>query len=125
MGCLTHALSTTSQLCFFPYYQIIVHSFSSYIVPGLPGTRRGTVMRRLTILFSISIVLFILMTHVAFAQANDTIPDIIKIKHSITTIQELEQQGILTHADAEKSIAYYVTQASQAVGHTLTLNEIM
>jgi hypothetical protein len=65
------------------------------------------------------------MTHVAFAQANDTIPDIIKIKHSITTIQELEQQGILTHADAEKSIAYYVTQASQAVGHTLTLNEIM
>lgn len=65
------------------------------------------------------------MTHVAFAQANDTIPGIIKIKQSIMTVQELEQQGILTHVEAEKSIAYYIAQASKAAGRTLTLNEIM
>lgn len=41
------------------------------------------------------------------------------------TIQELEQQGILTHAEAEKSIAYYITQASKVARRTLTLNEIL
>ena len=41
------------------------------------------------------------------------------------TIQELEQQGILTHPEAEKSIAYYLAQASKTAGRTLTLNEIM
>jgi len=81
--------------------------------------------RKLAILFGMSIVIFILMTHVAFAQANDNTPDIIKIKHSIMTIQELEQQGILTHVEVEKSIAYYTAQASKAAGRTLTLNEIM
>ena len=80
---------------------------------------------RLAIMFGMSIAMFILMTHVAFAQANDNIPGIVRIKHSIMTIQELEQRGILTHAEAEKSIAYYIAQASKAAGRTLTLNEIM
>ncbi|MEO6893299.1 MAG: hypothetical protein ABI456_25935, partial [Ktedonobacteraceae bacterium] len=71
-------------------------------------------VRRLVMIFSMSIAIFILMTHVAFAQANDTIPGIIKIKQSIMTVQELEQQGILTHVEAEKSIAYYIAQASKA-----------
>jgi hypothetical protein len=82
-------------------------------------------VRRLAILFGVSIVLFMFMAQIAFAQANDVNPDIIKIKHSIMTIQELEQQGILPPAEAEKSIAYYLAQASRAAGHTLTLNEIM
>ncbi len=82
-------------------------------------------LRRLTMTFGMGIVLFLLMTHVAFAQGNDSLPDIIKIKHSIMTIEELEKQGILSHAEAEKSIAYYIAQASKVSGHTLTLNEIM
>ncbi len=82
-------------------------------------------MRKLTILLCISIALCILMPHIAFAQANNAIPDIIKIKHSIMTIQELEQQGVLTHVEAEKSIAYYLAQASKEAGHPLTLDEIL
>ncbi|HZO74283.1 MAG TPA: hypothetical protein VFB60_18925 [Ktedonobacteraceae bacterium] len=81
--------------------------------------------QRLALLFGLSIALFLLMTQVAFAQANGSTPDIISIKHSILTVQELERQGILTHADAEKSIIYYVAQASQAAGHPLTLDEIL
>lgn len=65
------------------------------------------------------------MTQMVFAQANDGISEVIQIKHSILTIQELEQQGLLTHAEAEKSIAYYIPQASKAAGHKLTLNEIL
>lgn len=81
--------------------------------------------RRLAMMFGMSIVLFLLMTHVAFAQGNDNIPDIIKIKHSVMTIEELEKQGILSHAEAEKAITYYIAQASKVAGHPLTLNEIM
>lgn len=65
------------------------------------------------------------MTHAAFAQARDNTPNIVEAKHSIMTIQELERHGLITHAEAEKSIAYYLAQASRTAGHTLTLNEIM
>src|SRR6266700_3275617 len=82
-------------------------------------------MRRLTIIFGMRMAILLLMTHVAFAHANDNISDLVRIKHSIMTIQELEQQGVLTHTEAEKSIAYYVNQAAKAAGHTLTLNEIL
>src|SRR5579883_1302721 len=81
--------------------------------------------RRLAMLFGLSIALFLVMTQVAFAQANNGPPDIISIKHSILTVQELERQGILTHAEAEKSIIYYVAQASQVAGHPLTLDQIL
>src|SRR5579859_1711024 len=81
--------------------------------------------RRLVLLLGISITLFLLLTPVAIAQTNDPISDLIKIKHSIMTVQELEQQGILTHAEAEKSLTYYLTQAAKAAGHPLTLNEIL
>jgi hypothetical protein len=82
-------------------------------------------VRRLALMLSMVIALFILTTSVAFAQANDNTPDRVEIKHSIMTIQELERQGIITHAEAEKSIAYYLAQASRVAGHPLTLNEIM
>ncbi len=82
-------------------------------------------MRKLTMMFGIVLALFVLLTHVAFAQTNDNIPQIIQIKHSILTIQELEQQGLLTPAEADRSIAYYVAQASKAAGHHLTLQQIM
>ena len=82
-------------------------------------------VRRLTLLVSLLFVLFMFTTHVAFAQINDNNPGIIKIKHSITTVQELEQQGILSHAEAERAREYYIAQAEKAAGHPLTLNEIM
>ncbi len=82
-------------------------------------------VRRLALMLSMIIALFTLMTPVAFAQANDNTPDRVEIKHSIMTIQELQRQGIITPTEAEKSIAYYLAQASRAAGHTLTLKEIM
>jgi hypothetical protein len=82
-------------------------------------------MRKLTMVFGIIMALLILTTHVAFAQTNDNTPTIIKIKHSIMTVQELEQQGLISQVEADKAIAYYVAQASQAAGRPLTLNEIL
>src|SRR5438128_8589983 len=98
---MTHTLSITSQLYFSQDYQLIVgtaHLLSSLVLPDLPGQRRTAMMRKLTMMFGIVLALFVLLTHVAFAQTNDNIPQIIQIKHSILTIQELEQQGLLTPA---------------------------
>jgi len=84
-----------------------------------------TVIRRLALTFCMLVALFILMTPVALAQPNDNTPDIVQIKHSIITIQELERQGLITHTEAQKSIDYYLAEASRAAGHPVTLNEIM
>lgn len=82
-------------------------------------------MRKLTMVFGLIMALLILTTHMAFAQTNDNTPTISRIKQSIVTVQELEQQGLISQVEADQAIAYYITQASQAAGHRLTLNEIL
>lgn len=82
-------------------------------------------MRKLAMCCIMGIVLCLFMTPVAFAQTYDNSPAIIRIKHSIMTVQELEQQGLITQAEATKSIAYYLAQASQEEGHPVTLHEML
>lgn len=82
-------------------------------------------MRQLLIIFSITFGLLILFTPVAFAQSRDQGSQIAQIKQSILTIQELERQNLLTPAEADKSIAYYVAQAEKDTGRPLTLRQIL
>jgi hypothetical protein len=76
-------------------------------------------------LFCLFIGLFLLKPPVAFAQTNDTGSTIVATKHSILTIEELEQQGLISQSEAQQSIAYYIAEASRAAGHTLTLQQIL
>ncbi len=112
-------------LQFFAVNQKFTSTNDRYASSIIFQSLRQVRIRRLAMMFSMISMLFILMTPVAFAQSNDSAPDPVTIKHAIITIQELEQQGIITHDQAEKSIAYYLAKASRATGHTLTLNEIM
>src|SRR6266568_2221161 len=82
-------------------------------------------MRRFIMSLGIILVLFVLQTHIAFAHTNDTHTQIIQIKHSILTIQELEHQSLITPIEADRSIAYYVAQASQVEGHLMTLQQVL
>lgn len=82
-------------------------------------------LQRLAVVLILVALMFLLTTPVAFAQTGSNHPTIVEIKHSIMTVQELEQQGLLTPAEAEKAIAYYLAQASQVAGHPLTLAQIL
>lgn len=70
-------------------------------------------------------VLMLLLTQVAGAQSQDTSSQLVQIKHSIITVQDLEQRGLITPSEADRAIAFYVAQASQLVGHPLTVQQIL
>jgi len=76
-------------------------------------------------LFCLFIGLFLLKPPVAFAQTSDAGSTIVAAKHSIMTIETLEQQGLISPAEAQQSIAYYIAEASEAAGHALTLQQIL
>lgn len=59
------------------------------------------------------------------AHSLDTPGQLVQIKHSITTVQDLEQRGLMTPSEANRAIAFYVAQASQLVGHHMTVQQIL
>lgn len=69
--------------------------------------------------------LMLFLTQVAGAQSLDTSGQLVQIKHSIITVQDLEQRGLMTPSEADKAIAFYVAQASQLVGYQMTVQQIL
>lgn len=69
--------------------------------------------------------LMLFLTQVAGAQSLDTSSQLAQIKHSIITVQDLEQRGLMTPSEADRAIAFYVAQASQLVGHPMTVQQIL
>jgi hypothetical protein len=69
--------------------------------------------------------LMLLLTQVAGARSLDTSSQLAQIKHSIITVQDLEQRELMTPSEAGKAIAFYVAQASQLVGHPMTVPQIL
>jgi hypothetical protein len=70
-------------------------------------------------------VLMLFLTQVTGAQSLDTSSQLEQIKHSIITVQDLEQRRLMTPSEADKAIAFYVTQASQLVGHHMIVQQIL
>jgi hypothetical protein len=73
----------------------------------------------------VACALMLFLTQVAGAQSLDTPSQLAQIKHSIITVQDLEQRGLMTPAQTDKAIAFYMTQASQRVGHQMTVQQIL
>jgi hypothetical protein len=69
--------------------------------------------------------LMLFLTQVAGAQSPDTSSQLVQIKHSIITVQDLEQRGLMTPSETDKAIAFYMAQASQLVGHHMTVQQIL
>jgi hypothetical protein len=69
--------------------------------------------------------LMLFLTQVAGAQSLDTPSQQVRIKHSIMTVQDLEQRGLMTPSEADKAIAFYMAQASQLVGYQMTVQQIL
>ncbi|MGD1807963.1 hypothetical protein ACP6PL_21365 [Dapis sp. BLCC M126] len=90
-------------------------------------------MRRLISLFLV--VIFWLSTpSVSFAQNNinnlDNLPlekvqELISIRHSITTIDELEKRGVLSETQATTETKYYLEKSQIIVGEKLNLEQII
>lgn len=70
-------------------------------------------------------VLLLFLTQVVGAQRLDTSSQLAQIKHSIITVQELEQQKLITPSEADTAIAFYVTQASQLAGRPMTVQKML
>ena len=51
--------------------------------------------------------------------------DLVSTKHSILTLQEMQKQDILTQAETEKGIQYYLSQAKESSGRNITLKEVL
>jgi hypothetical protein len=69
--------------------------------------------------------LMLFLVPVTGAQSLDTSGQLAQIKHSIITVQDLERRGLMTPSEADKAIAFYVAQASQLVGHQMTVQQIL
>lgn len=67
----------------------------------------------------------LLLTPIVGAQSLDTSSQLAQIKHSIITVQDLKLQGLMTPSEADKAIAFYMEQASQLVGHPMTMQQIL
>src|SRR5215831_18191608 len=88
--------------------------------------RRRTIMaRKLFMALVAACALILLLMQVAGAQSLDTSSQLAQIKHSIITVQDLEQRGLMTPSEADKAIAFYVAQASQLVEHPMTVQQIL
>ena len=81
--------------------------------------------RKLLIALVAACTLMLLLTQAAGAQNLDTSSHLTQIKQSIITVQDLEQRGLLPPSEADKAIAFYVAQASQLVGHPMTVQQIL
>ncbi|HEY1348421.1 MAG TPA: hypothetical protein VGF67_02200 [Ktedonobacteraceae bacterium] len=66
-----------------------------------------------------------ILRQVAGAQSLDTSSQLVQVKYSIIAVQDLEQRGLMTPPEADKTIAFYVAQASQLVEHPMTVRQIM
>ncbi|HEU5375407.1 MAG TPA: hypothetical protein VFV38_08215 [Ktedonobacteraceae bacterium] len=82
-------------------------------------------LRKLLVVLVAACVLMLLLTQVAAAQSLDISGQLVQIKQSIITVQNLEQQGLMTPSEADRAIAFYVAQASQLVGHPMTVQQIL
>jgi hypothetical protein len=81
--------------------------------------------RKLLIALVAAYALMLFLTQVAGAQSLDTSSQLAQIKHSIITVQDLEQRGLMTPSEANKAIAFYMAQASQLVRHQMTVQQIL
>jgi hypothetical protein len=48
--------------------------------------------------------LMLFLTQVAGAQSLDTSSHLVQVKHSIITVQDLEQRGLMTPSEADKAM---------------------
>ncbi|OZH52036.1 hypothetical protein AFK68_26905 [Hydrocoleum sp. CS-953] len=90
-------------------------------------------MRRLISLF-LAIIFWLSTPSVSLAQNNinnlDNLPlekvqELISIRHSITTIEELEKRGVLSETQAITETKYYLEKSQLIVGEKLSLEEII
>jgi hypothetical protein len=81
--------------------------------------------RKLLLALVAACVLILLLMQVAGAQSLDTSSQLAQIKHSIITVQDLEQRGLMIPSEANKAIAFYMAQASQLVKHPMTMQQIL
>ncbi|MDJ0520397.1 MAG: hypothetical protein QNJ74_30470 [Trichodesmium sp. MO_231.B1] len=90
-------------------------------------------MRRLISLF-LAIIFWLFTPSVSLAQNNinnlDNLPpekvqELISIRHSITTIDELEKRGVLSETQVTTETRYYLEKSQLIVGEKLSLEEII
>ncbi|MBO0796226.1 MAG: hypothetical protein J2P36_35485, partial [Ktedonobacteraceae bacterium] len=81
--------------------------------------------RKLLMALVTACALMLFLTQAADAQSLDTSGQLVQIKHSIITIQDLEHRGLMTRSEADRATAFYVAQASQLVGHQMTVQQIL
>jgi hypothetical protein len=81
--------------------------------------------RKLLMALVTACALMLFLTQVAGAQNLDTSNQLAQIKHSIITVQELEQRGLMRPSEADKATAFYMAQASQLAGHQMTVQQIL
>ena len=80
--------------------------------------------RKLFMALVATCALILFLTQVAGAQSLDMSSQLAQIKHSIITVQDLEQRRLMTPSEADKAIAFYMAQVSQLVGHQMTVQQI-
>jgi hypothetical protein len=83
------------------------------------------VRRLLIALIAITGILVLTSGNVFASSNSDSGQETVSARHSILTLRESAQQGIITNAQMEKGIRYYLDQASQTAGRTLTLDEVL
>jgi hypothetical protein len=81
--------------------------------------------RKLLMALVAACALILLLSAQAGAQSLDTSSQLVQIKHSIITVQDLEQRGLMTPSEADKAIAFYVAQASQLVEKPMAVQQIL